>query len=721
METRIKNKDIKNKEKWVINLAVLVLMFIISIAVCFSYKIIREIANREERNFNPFTSESFIESLRNDNYVLYYQLENKKLGGNKNPSDVLVRDDLNYGEEELYLKEQIDSDIYVYEERFENNLNNMQYYVFQKVVNENNDEEINVISNNNELEILNKENLDDEELNSLEDEYDFYIVMNYNSQGNLSISKINGADKLIINSNILKNENTYNGVSYLNPIKDTTFIYGIKDRESILSNYYYYSEYVYWDYIAIVLIIASALVLFSSLVIPYKFTNKLIGIKSIIKINFEVLLIGFTSLMIGFYVLGAQIAVGTIKDTLISALQNIYVNYTFNAIIIGIINLLWWIVGFYILFNSMIYIKFIFNKGFFKFIKENTFIAKVYRFIKRVINSCIKNIDIREKNTKKLIIIIGINIVILSTIFFFGFFGIFAIIIYSIFLFIILKKYINDINIKYNKLLKSTNAIAQGELSVEINEDLGVLNPLKEEVEKIQKGFKKAVEKEIKSEKMKTELISNVSHDLKTPLTSIITYVDLLKDDSLSDEKKKQYLDVLDRKSQSLQYLIEDLFEISKVNSKNISLNLSDVDLVYLMKQTLLELDYKIKETNLKIKTTYNKNNIICRLDGQRTFRVFENLITNIIKYSLDGSRVYINIFESDKDIEITLKNIAKEEIDFNSKDIMERFVRGDKSRNAEGSGLGLAIAKSFIEVQGGTFDIVLDGDLFKVIIKLNK
>ena len=303
----------------------------------------------------------------------------------------------------------------------------------------------------------------------------------------------------------------------------------------------------------------------------------------------------------------------------------------------------------------------------------------------------------------------------------FRFFGVFGIIIYSIITFSFAKRYIDDINIKYNKLLKLTNSIADGNLSVEIDEDLGILNPLKEQVEKIKKGFKKAVEKEVKSEKMKTELVSNVSHDLKTPLTSIITYVDLLKDSTLDEEKKKQYLETLDRKSQSLQNLIEDLFEISKVNSENINLNLSKVDLVYLMKQTLLELDYKIKEADLRIKTSFNKDKIIYSLDSQKIFRVFENLIINITKYSLEGSRVYIDIYESDKDIEVTLKNIAKEEIEFNSKDIMERFVRGDKSRNAEGTGLGLAIAKSFIEVQGGTFNIVLDGDLFKVIIKFNK
>lgn len=725
LETRVKSKNIKNKEKWIINLVVLALVIITSAGICLCYGLIESVAKKEERNFNPFTSTSFTDKLGRDNYVLYYQLENEKLGGNKSPSDILVRNDLNYEEEGLYLKDEINGDIYVYEERLLNDADDIEYYAFQKKVDENNNEKVNVVTNNNELEILSSEDLENEALKKLEDEYDFYIVMNYDSQGNLNMSKINGADKLTmysgVSSGVSSYGGAYNGVSYLNTIKDTTFIYGIKDRNSILSNYYYYSEYVYWDYIAIVLVVVSAFILFISLVIPYRFTKKLIGVKSVVKIPFGILFVVFTSLMTGFYILGGQLAVGTIKDTLIYKLQSLYLNYTFNSIMLGIVNLVWWIIGFYILFNSMTYIKFIFNKGFLKFIKENTITVKILVWIKKIIKYFINNIDIREKNTKKLIIVVGINVIALSIMFLFGAFSILGIIVYAIIIFILAKKYMDDINIKYNKLLKSTNAIAQGDLDIEINEDLGILNPLKEEVGKIQRGFKKAVEKEVKSEKMKTELISNVSHDLKTPLTSIITYVDLLKDDNLSNEKKKQYLDVLDRKSQSLQYLIEDLFEISKVNSKNISLNLSDVDLVYLMKQTLLELDYKIKETNLKIKTNFNKDKIIYPLDSQRTFRVFENLITNIIKYSLEGSRVYIDIFENDKDIKITLKNIAKEEIDFNSKDITERFVRGDKSRNAEGSGLGLAIAKSFVEVQGGKFDIVLDGDLFKVIIEFNK
>ncbi|EQG75153.1 his Kinase A domain protein [Clostridioides difficile DA00165] len=220
---------------------------------------------------------------------------------------------------------------------------------------------------------------------------------------------------------------------------------------------------------------------------------------------------------------------------------------------------------------------------------------------------------------------------------------------------------------------------------------------------------------------MKTELISNVSHDLKTPLTSIITYIDLLKDESITDENRKLYIDTLDRKSQRLQHLIEDLFEVSKANSGDVYLNIVNVDIVSLMKQILLELDDKLADSSLIVKNNFSNEKIILPLDSQRTFRVFENLIINISKYAMPNSRVYIDILETDNKVNIMLKNMSASEIDFSVDDIMERFVRGDKSRNTEGSGLGLAIAKSFIELQGGKMNISVDGDLFKVTITFNK
>jgi signal transduction histidine kinase len=301
------------------------------------------------------------------------------------------------------------------------------------------------------------------------------------------------------------------------------------------------------------------------------------------------------------------------------------------------------------------------------------------------------------------------------------FFGIIAAIVYTFVLYKLITKHYNDISDKYNKLFEAANKIAEGNLEVNIQEDLGIFNSLSSKLQNIQNGFKKAVREEVKSQRMKTELITNVSHDLKTPLTSIITYVDLLKDENLPVEKRREYLDTLDRKSQRLKDLIEDLFEVSKATSGNINLNIIDVDIVSLMKQTLLELDDKISKASLIVKTNYPAEKVILPLDSQRMFRVFENLIINITKYAQKGSRVYIDITESNDKAQIILKNMAADEISFNVDEVMERFVRGDKSRNTEGSGLGLAIAKSFVELQGGKLDIVVDGDLFKVIMSFKK
>ncbi|HBG0472447.1 TPA: sensor histidine kinase, partial [Clostridioides difficile] len=322
---------------------------------------------------------------------------------------------------------------------------------------------------------------------------------------------------------------------------------------------------------------------------------------------------------------------------------------------------------------------------------------------------------------KTIAIILGINLLIIVIMCSFWFFGIILALIYSVVLFKILSDYSKKTIYEYNQLLDVTKKISDGNLEVNMERDLGFFNPIKDELGNIQAGFKKAVDEEVKSQKMKTELISNVSHDLKTPLTSIITYIDLLKDESITDENRKLYIDTLDRKSQRLQHLIEDLFEVSKVNSGDVHLNIMNVDIVSLMKQTLLELDDKLADSSLIVKNNFSNEKIILPLDSQRTFRVFENLIINISKYAMPNSRVYIDILETDNKVSIMLKNMSATEIDFSVDDIMERFVRGDKSRNTEGSGLGLAIAKSFIELQGGKMNISVDGDLFKVTITFNK
>ena len=220
---------------------------------------------------------------------------------------------------------------------------------------------------------------------------------------------------------------------------------------------------------------------------------------------------------------------------------------------------------------------------------------------------------------------------------------------------------------------------------------------------------------------MKTELISNFSHDLKTPLTSIITYVDLLKKDDITEEERKLYIDTLDKKSQRLKFLIEDLFEVSKANSGNVKVNLVKVDIVELIKQSEFELEDKFNKSKLTVKNNFPEDKIVLSLDSQKTFRIFENLFNNVSKYAMENSRVYVDVIEDENEVTILIKNISADEMNFNSNEIIERFTRGDKSRNTEGSGLGLAIVKSFVELQNGRFNIDIDGDLFKAVIKFNK
>lgn len=274
-----------------------------------------------------------------------------------------------------------------------------------------------------------------------------------------------------------------------------------------------------------------------------------------------------------------------------------------------------------------------------------------------------------------------------------------------------------------DKIIIGSKAATEGKLNCNIEEKgRGHLRELAHDINNIRDGLRKSIESEIKSENMKTELITNVSHDLKTPLTSIINYIDLLKRENIESETAKDYINILDKKSQRLKVLIDDLFEASKATSGAMELNITKIDIVQLLKQSLGENDERFKNSNLSVKLDIPDTKIFINGDGQRLYRVFENLISNIVKYSLSNTRVYIQMYVDDENkVVIIMRNISAYELDFCANEITNRFKRGDSSRSTEGSGLGLAIAKSIVELHGGKFNIEVDGDLFKSIIKLNQ
>ena len=232
------------------------------------------------------------------------------------------------------------------------------------------------------------------------------------------------------------------------------------------------------------------------------------------------------------------------------------------------------------------------------------------------------------------------------------------------------------------------------------------------------RALKKAVEKEVKSERTKTELITNVSHDLKTPLTAIITYVNLLKQENITEEERNSYIQILDQKSMRLKELIEDLFEVSKAANGTVVLHPEEVDVVSLLKQVHFELSDKIEASGIQFHFDLPNERLAASLDGQKTCRIFENLLVNITKYGMKGTRAYIKAEKDGEYVQVILRNISAEELKISPEELTERFVRGDASRNTEGSGLGLAIARSFTEVQGGTMKIEVEGDLFRVILR---
>lgn len=347
-------------------------------------------------------------------------------------------------------------------------------------------------------------------------------------------------------------------------------------------------------------------------------------------------------------------------------------------------------------------VKHLKNRTFIKHSLTYSIFFKIFKFVKDVYNS-------GSTGVKVVLLAVGYPLLVVATFFMFP-------ITLGVGAWLALRKVK-----EFNVIKEGVERIKEGDVhhKIDIPGD-GELAKLASDINGIADGLNKAVANELKSERLKTELITNVSHDIRTPLTSIITYVDLLKQEE-DQEKIREYLEIIDQKAQRLKTLTDDLFEASKASSGNIPVNFEKIDIISLITQGLGELNDKIQEAKLDFRINAPEEKVYVYADGKLLWRVIENLLANVFKYALMGSRVYIDIEVFETFIRLTIKNISAYELNISPDYLMERFTRGDEARTSQGSGLGLSIAKSLVELQKGSFKIEIDGDLFKAIVSIPK
>lgn len=268
-------------------------------------------------------------------------------------------------------------------------------------------------------------------------------------------------------------------------------------------------------------------------------------------------------------------------------------------------------------------------------------------------------------------------------------------------------------------ILNGIKEISNGDLEYKIDTSnlSGSNEILADAINNIGEGLHSAVDASVRNERLKTDLITNVSHDIKTPLTSIINYVDLIKRENIENDKIRGYIEVLDNKSQRLKNLTEDLVEASKISSGNIKLEMTNINFIELVNQTEGEFSEKLENKNLQMIRKLPEEPIFILADGRRMWRVIENLYNNVAKYAMRNTRVYVDVKADEKKVIFSIKNISENPLNIEAEELTERFIRGDVSRSTEGSGLGLSIAKNLTTLQKGDFEIYLDGDLFRVTI----
>lgn len=369
----------------------------------------------------------------------------------------------------------------------------------------------------------------------------------------------------------------------------------------------------------------------------------------------------------------------------------------------------------------VILLKSIFNKNTENYLVKNSLIYRIFTgAISEFSNINEENKNINNAKIKFTIVYFGICFVLfIAFLFFASMFHsslegiIFPMILFGIFVYVIILKNINEVA----RISRESSEIVKGNFKKKMEKTGGLYDGLVDNFNNIGSNLDLAIEDAVKSERLKTELITNVSHDLKTPLTSILNYSDLLSKEDNSEEEAREYAKIINEKSNKLKVLIEDLFEVSKASSNNIELDRQELDFNSLVAQSIGEWEDKISENNIEIISNLPDEKVMLNIDGQKFSRVLDNLFSNISKYALENSRVYVDLKDNGR-VQLTIKNISKYPLNISAEELMERFTRGEKSRTTSGSGLGLSIASSFVRAHGASFDIDIDGDLFKVTIE---
>lgn len=693
-----------NKKKTIFYIITVSLLLISSLGIYYSYDIMQS-----EKKKPNFSNNNILYDVLENVYSLSFQLDNvskkegisKYITANKEATNSFYQDAILYSREISLEKK------------------NTKYYAE---------------GNNNSLGNTNDDLKTLQNNPALQNKYQWYLKLSFDENGDVSYDSLGCKNSQNLNFSLVWNNFKQTYFQYLetydddyilhnptnftvyfaipaklttNSIDTVTFYSGLNSTTTNLKN------------ILPIAAIVVGIVCLYILVYPYAIEKEIAIFNNLTKIKFEILIslliLSFSSIIIILY----GLMIDTLNGYYLEKLMR-FVSKNYSQIILAIMNIASWATFLFLCMFSVYYLKAIFNKGLSNVLKNDTVCVWLFKTIKKYVNK-INSFDFSNNANKLIIKIVLINLLVISIICCFFTYGIILALIYSIILFIIFKKNLDEFKKDYQILLNALHKLSNGDFNVTIHDDIGIFNSLGYEFANIKDSFEKAVNKEVKSQKLKTELITNVSHDLKTPLTSIITYIDLLKDENLDVNKRKDYIATLDHNSLRLKNLIDDLFEISKINSGNVKLNIVDVDIVALVQQAKFELNDYFEKKHLIFKTKYPNKKIILALDSLKTYRIFENLLINISRYALDNTRVYIEINDYNDYIEIVFKNISANEIKISEERLVERFVQGDISRNNKGSGLGLAIAKSFTELQNGIFKIKIDGDLFKVIVIFKK